>query len=141
MIKVAVGIILQRSAPDFTRVLLCQRRNTSRYPLKWEFPGGKVEEHEGVEQCLQRELFEELGIRAEIGKLFHRQHYEYPDSGTFDVFYHLVLAFDGTIENRVFAAFKWVPIRELSQFDILEGNKDVVAKLLTAYENVESEKS
>ena len=125
MINVAVGIIMKNGT-----VLLCQRKHTSRYPLKWEFPGGKVEAGESVEACLRRELFEELNIHAEAGELFHRQHYRYPDSGTFDVFYYLVPEFNGSIENRAFEAFLWVPIQQLVQYDILEGNKDVVNRLM-----------
>ena len=42
-------------------VLACQRKSTMRYPLKWEFPGGKVEPGERPEQTVFRELYEELG--------------------------------------------------------------------------------
>src|SRR5947207_124773 len=79
MIKVAVGIIFQKgTTPELSRVLLCQRNQRSRYALKWEFPGGKLENNEPLEGCLRRELHEELGIDAEIGGLFHHQHYVYP---------------------------------------------------------------
>jgi len=125
MVKVAVGIIIERS-----RVLLCQRLQASRYALKWEFPGGKVEPGERVEEALHRELAEELSIQAVVGPLYHRQTSVYPDSGTFDVFYHLVPVFTGEIVNRVFDAFAWVPVRELRTYDILEGNRDVVEKLI-----------
>ena len=129
MIAVTVGIII-----DNGTVLLCQRKRGGRYPLKWEFPGGKVEAGESGEECLRRELFEELGIRAEVGEIFHRQHSVYPDSGTFDVFYHLVPSFTGTPVNNVFAAIAWVPIREITRLDILEGNKAIVAKLIGTHE-------
>ena len=141
MTKVAVGIIIKNN-PDSHRknVLLCQRKKSARYGLKWEFPGGKVEEGETIESCLRREIHEELGIDAVIGELYHRQHYVYPDSGTFDVFYHNVPAFSGTIINRVFESYAWVPILKLAEYDILEGNKKVVSKLLSDHETVRSEK-
>lgn len=129
MITVAVGIIMKQ-APDFKQVLLCQRKKSIRYGLKWEFPGGKVENGERTEDCLIRELHEELYIRATIGSLYHQQHYVYPDSGTFDVFYYLVPTFTGTIVNRVFESYKWVPVATLLEYDILEGNRDVTAKLM-----------
>ena len=132
MTNVAVGIIIQTntSALDSNRVLMCQRKPTAAYPLKWEFPGGKVENAETIKDCLRRELLEELGIHADIGELFHRQQYVYPDSGTFDIFYHLVQSHSGTISNRAFSAIQWVPMNQLPQLDILEGNRDVVQKLL-----------
>jgi 8-oxo-dGTP diphosphatase len=125
MIKVAVGIIRNEG-----RVLLCQRKKTARYGLKWEFPGGKVENGEPIEECLRRELEEELGISATIGELYHRQRYEYPDSGIFDVFYYVVPFFSGDIRNRVFASWQWVPLHLLSSYDILEGNREIVVKLM-----------
>lgn len=129
MIDVAVGIMLRNSASP-PEVLLCQRRKEARYALKWEFPGGKVEPNERTEACLARELHEELGITAEVGTLYHRQHYVYPDSGTFDVFYYLVPSFTGAIVNRVFETTRWVPVADLVRFDILEGNREVVDKLM-----------
>ena len=133
MIKVAVGIILRNG-----EVLLCQRKSTARYALKWEFPGGKVEDAESVEDCLERELDEELGIDAEIGPLYHRQHYEYADSGTYDVFYHLIIVFTGEIQNRAFEKLLWVPLDQLPAYDILEGNRVVVSMLVNSHARVDS---
>ena len=139
MIKVAVGIIFQKGpTSDLDRVLLCQRSQRSRYALKWEFPGGKLENNEPLEECLRRELHEELGIDAKIGDLFHHQHYVYPDSGSFDVFYYLVRSYTGEMTNHVFASVRWVPISEISLFDILDGNHDVVRKLADRYASVSS---
>lgn len=133
MINVAVGIIIKEDPSSGSRrVLLCQRKSSGRYPLKWEFPGGKVEPSEHPEDCLRRELFEELQVTPTIGTLYHQQHYTYPDSGTFDVLYYLVPHYSGEIVNRVFEAFEWVPIARLSEYDILEGNRDVVTKLIDA---------
>jgi 8-oxo-dGTP diphosphatase len=125
MIKVAVGIIMNGGT-----VLLCQRKKSANYGLKWEFPGGKVEDGEPVEDCLRRELSEELGISAVVGPLYHRQHYIYPDSGTFDVFYYDVKSFSGDIQNHVFETYEWVPVQSLASYDILEGNRDICNKLM-----------
>ena len=128
MITVAVGILINNDS-----VLLCQRKSTACYALKWEFPGGKVEPDEHEEDCLRRELREELGIDATIGELFHRQDAEYADSGRFDVHYYLVDSFSGSLQNLVFERFLWTPVSSLPEFDILEGNRDVVNKLLESY--------
>jgi len=131
MISVAVGIIVNSKSPD--HVLLCQRRRASRYPLKWEFPGGKVEPGEEAETCLRRELEEELGISGEIGTIYHRQQHAYADSGSFDVVYYRVSSFSGDIVNRVFETYRWVRIPELARYDILEGNQEVVRKLMSEH--------
>ncbi len=123
--KVAVGIIIQNSL-----VLVCQRKKSARYALKWEFPGGKFEPDESAEQCLHRELREELSIEATIGKKFHTQSWIYPDAGSFEVHYHLIPSFSGTMTNNVFEQIQWIAIRDLRSLDMLEGNKDVVALLV-----------
>jgi 8-oxo-dGTP diphosphatase len=124
MIKVAVGIITLGS-----QILVCQRKKGLRYPLKWEFPGGKFEDGESAEQCLRRELNEELSIDAAIGGEFFHQEWLYPDSGSFEVFYHVVPSFSGTIRNNVFEQIRWVHSAELTGIDMLDGNRDVVRKL------------
>jgi 8-oxo-dGTP diphosphatase len=131
MIRVAVGIIMRNGTTDGRRsVLLCQRKETSKYPLKWEFPGGKVEEGEEVSDCLERELREELGVSIAPPELFHRQEAIYPDSGHYEVWYYLVDGISGEPVNRVFRRVEWVDTGDLLSYDILEGNRDVIGKLL-----------
>jgi 8-oxo-dGTP diphosphatase len=130
MIRVAVGILFRNgadgSSPD---VLLCQRRKDAKYPLKWEFPGGKVEEGEEITECLARELKEELGVTIGNPALFHRQEAVYPDSGHYEVWYYMVESVTGTPVNRVFNRLGWVAVKDLGGYDILEGNRDVVGIL------------
>ena len=134
MINVAVGLIIKENQRAGAReVLLCQRKSDARYALKWEFPGGKLEPGEHPDDCLRRELFEELRITATIGTLYHEQEYTYPDSGIFNVLYYLVPHFTGEMANRVFESIRWVPIALLPEYDILEGNRDVVTKLIDAH--------
>jgi 8-oxo-dGTP diphosphatase len=125
VVDVAVGIIIRDGD-----VLLCQRKKSARYALKWEFPGGKHEPGETAEECLHRELQEELGIMVAGPRLYFTQKYEYPDSGTFNVTYFVLSDFSGVIENKVFEAFEWVPVQKLSSYDILEGNIEVVNRLM-----------
>jgi 8-oxo-dGTP diphosphatase len=132
MKQVAVGILIKDGL-----VLACQRKKSVRYPLKWEFPGGKLEEHELPQHALVRELREELAIDVTIGQLLHVQEWVYSDSineahkdGAFKVFYFLVPSFTGTPINRTFEQIRWVVPAELRSMDILEGNKEAVEKLI-----------
>lgn len=127
MVKVAVGIVRVGS-----QVLVCQRKKQARYGLQWEFPGGKLENGESPEQCLLRELQEELSIEATVGDEIHHQSWTYPDAGSFEVSYFLVPSFSGFIKNSVFEHIRWVPISELGTIDMLEGNKEVVALLINS---------
>jgi 8-oxo-dGTP diphosphatase len=131
MKEVAVGIVTARG-----KVLACQRKRDALYPLKWEFPGGKIEQGESPAAALRRELREELGIEAVIGKEFHRQEWMYPGSataagdGSFRVFYHAVERFAGTPVNLAFEQIRWVGVKELLTLDILEGNREAIDLLL-----------
>jgi len=134
MKQVAVGIITKDG-----RVLVCQRQSAANYPLKWEFPGGKLEPSEVPEHALSRELHEELGVDAVIGPEFHRQEWIYgnsvsdPDNdGAFRVFYFLISSFSGMLTNKAFEQVRWVTPRELQNMDILEGNREAV-NLLARY--------
>jgi 8-oxo-dGTP diphosphatase len=124
MTKVAVGI-LRRSG----KILACQRKKGGRYELKWEFPGGKLEPGESVEQCLARELREELSISIHSIDRIEVQSAEYDDGGLFEVTYCDVSGFDGDPKNNVFEQIRWVTLQELRSLDILEGNKDFIAAM------------
>lgn len=128
MKKVAVGIVLRDG-----EVLACQRKRRVRYPLKWEFPGGKVEEGETPAEAAVRELREELLIEAVVDREFHRQSWFYPDhvgTGAFDVTYLLIRRFAGTPVNRVFEQIRWVTPAAFLQMDILEGNRAALELLV-----------
>ncbi len=129
MKEVAVGIILRDG-----RVLACQRRKNATYPLKWEFPGGKLEDGESPQSTLVRELQEELGIHAVIGDEFCRHDHVYRETPSdpgvaFRVFYYLVLTFAGSPANYAFEQIRWVTPEELKGMDILEGNRGAVEML------------
>ena len=124
MTRVAVGI-LKRDG----KILVCQRKRGSRYELKWEFPGGKLEPGESVEDCLQRELREELSLSFVSIESIEIQHWHYDDGGKFEVAYCTVTEFAGQPQNHVFEQTRWVTPRELAALDHLEGNKDIIRKL------------
>lgn len=132
MNEVAVGILMEDG-----RVLACQRSATSRYPLKWEFPGGKLEPGENPRETLRREIREELDLEVMALEEFHRQEWVYPEGvddpgndGAFRVYYFLVRKFRGNPVNRVFRAIRWVRPAELLSMDILEGNREAIHRLL-----------
>jgi mutator protein MutT len=53
------------------QILLAQREAEDDWGLRWEFPGGTLEDDEGPRECIKRELREELGIAVEVGSIYH----------------------------------------------------------------------
>ena len=98
-------------------------------PLKWEFPGGKIEEGEQPRDALRRELEEELGIVATIGDEIKRIQHEYPNGGMVELRFFLVRQYAGEIENRIFKDVQWSEPKALPSYDFLEADETLVRDL------------
>jgi 8-oxo-dGTP diphosphatase len=121
---VSAGII-QRDG----QVLVGQRRKTDRHPLKWEFPGGKVEQGESPQEALVRELQEELKIQARVGSELARYEHDYPSGSRVHLLFFAVCEFSGEPTARVFEQICWVDLPALPALDFLEGDLDFVQRL------------
>ena len=98
-------------------------------PLKWEFPGGKIEDGEQPRDALRRELEEELSIEAVIGDEVARIVHEYPGGGSVELRFFEVHSYQGEIENRIFREMRWVERSELTKLDFLEADLQLVRDL------------
>lgn len=127
-VDVVVGIPVRDG-----KVLLCQRKPGKRYALRWEFPGGKLEPGETHEQALERELFEELGVRPVTSTCIRTEQAAYPDGGLFTIVFYLVEALDGEPQNLDFNDIRWVEPREFGSYDILDGSLDICRFLQQQY--------
>ena len=110
-------------------VLVCQRTKHQTMPLKWEFPGGKIEEGEQPRDALRRELDEELGINAKIGEEVARIKHEYKTGNSVELRFYAVREYQGKIENRIFKDIRWSPKNQLPSFDFLEADLELVKGL------------
>lgn len=120
-----VAAIIERDAC----ILICRRRHDGAFPLKWEFPGGKVKSGESPQQALARELREELGIEAEIGAEIHRARHTY-SSHALGVELHFFAAriAGGEPRNLDFEEIAWVERARLSDYDFLDADREFVAR-------------
>ena len=123
-IHVVAGLICEND-----RVLVCQRRADGPFPLKWEFPGGKVEQLEEPYAALCRELKEELDIRVSAADQICSYNHVYPDVLEVELRFYDVQAFTGEIKNLAFEKILWAKFAELSNLDFLEGDLALVTKL------------
>jgi 8-oxo-dGTP diphosphatase len=124
MKRVVAGLITKED-----KLLVCQRTRHQTMPLKWEFPGGKIEEREQPRDALRRELEEELGIVATIGDEVARIQHEYPNGGMVELRFFVVREYGGEIENRIFRDIQWALPKDLLKYDFLEADLTLVRDL------------
>jgi 8-oxo-dGTP diphosphatase len=120
-----VAAILERDG----RILICRRTPEQSHPLKWEFPGGKVEPGESPAEALARELEEELGISDAAGDEIERYEFAYPGKSPILLIFIRVTAFRGEPRNLIFHEVRWEPPDRLSSFDFIEGDLDFIRSL------------
>ena len=127
--RTVVAAVIERSD---RRLLIGQRRRGDTSPLKWEFPGGKVEQGETPEDALARELKEELGAALQkcipIGRVVHK-YAEAPDQ--LEILFFAAAISEGELTPRTFEKIAWVLPKELGDYDFLAANAGLVANLAT----------
>lgn len=124
MKRVVAGLIVKDG-----KLLVCQRTRHQTMPLKWEFPGGKIEEGEQPRSALRRELEEELGIVATVGDEVKRIQHEYPNGGMVELRFFVVRDYQREIENRIFRDVRWAEPKDLPAYDFLEADLTLVQDL------------
>ncbi len=121
MKRVVAALIIKHG-----KVLVCQRTRHQVMPLKWEFPGGKIETGEQPRDALRRELDEELGIIAHIGEEVARIQHNYKGGGAVELRFYVVHDYKGEIENRIFQDVQWADRKDLPSYDFLEADLQLV---------------
>ena len=107
-------------------VLAAQRSAAMSMPLKWEFPGGKVKSGESLEDCLRRELDEELSVDVIITRPLPTTNYDYP-SFTVSLYPFICSIISGDIKLQEHAAVTWLLPEELYGLDWAEADLPVLA--------------
>ena len=121
-IKVVAGLILQNN-----KLLICQRPKFKDHPLKWEFPGGKIKKNETSEDALIREINEELSINIFNYNELISYNFFYSDLGkTVFINFYLIKNFTGKILNNFHNQLKWIEIKDIREYDFLEGDLKII---------------
>jgi 8-oxo-dGTP diphosphatase len=124
-VLVVAGLIIDRD-----RILLTQRPPGGSLPLEWELPGGKVESGEQPIAALARELAEEIGVTAEIGRIWDVLHHRYPRFELVMLVYLAHLAPGERVQRLQVADFEWVSHADLSEHPILAADRPLIERLV-----------
>ena len=125
MIDVGTGIIYRDG-----KVLIAQRAAHKLNPGLWEFPGGKIEKGETIQECLQRELREELEIETEIGDYIMDAVYVCPDQTyVLKVYWVSIIRDKEPVLTKEHMQLSWVSFAEMSDYDFSLADIDIVNHL------------
>ena len=122
---IVVAGVLQRDG----KLLIGQRMASDRHGLKWEFPGGKVEQGETPKQALARELREELAIEAVIGPEIARYEQATRRRSPLLLLFHSVESYAGEPLGITFEQIRWEDPAKLPEYDFLDGDLDFIRRL------------
>ncbi len=124
MIEVTCAIIIEQG-----HILVTQRSESMAHPLKWEFPGGKVEEGESAGSCVIREIREELGLEIRVDRQLRHIEYSY-ETYSVRLIPFICSIEKGSIELTEHKAFRWMPQKDLEELDWLEADVDLIKQIV-----------
>jgi mutator protein MutT len=122
-IDVAAALIFHND-----KLLITQRRPDDHLPNLWEFPGGKIEPGESFQQCLVREIREELGVEISVGELVEDLTHTYPEKTVRLCFFKCALI-SGIAQAIHVQDLRWVTREELGQFEFPAADAKLIAWL------------
>ena len=125
MLLVTCAIIINSQ----NQILVTQRSSTMHLPLKWEFPGGKIEENETPDACLIREIREELNIDIEIIVGLSPNDHQYADK-SIRLIPFICKQTGGEIELKEHAEYKWLDRTNLLDLDWAAADVGVLREFL-----------
>jgi 8-oxo-dGTP diphosphatase len=123
MIDVTAAILIVND-----RVLIGRRRPGVSQSGMWEFPGGKIRPGETPQQCLKREIREELGIEIDVGDFFGESVYAYPDKTIRLIAYRACMP-SGAPSASDHAEIAWAAIDELGRYPFAPADMPFVKRL------------
>jgi len=106
--------------------LVTQRNRDKYFGLKWEFPGGKVEANETLQEALTREILEELNIDINVYEKIAEERYKDNKINIVLHYFHCSMK-EGVISLNEHEAMEWVDKEDFHQYDFVEGDRNVTS--------------
>lgn len=113
LIKTVTAAIIEENSC----VLVCRRAKGKSLEGHWEFPGGGQEKGESIQECLEREIWEELGIEIAAGEVMMEHTHNYPKFSIHLIAIHASII-SGDIELSVHDKYEWAQIENLLNFEL-----------------------
>ncbi|MGJ1387534.1 (deoxy)nucleoside triphosphate pyrophosphohydrolase [Sphingobacterium spiritivorum] len=125
MLYVTCALIIHQE-----KILICQRSEKMMLPLKWEFPGGKIEAGESKKDCLIREIKEELHLDIEVNEPLQMVEHHYTDF-SLQLFPFVCTVIAGELTPQEHAQAIWVSRQQLMNYDWAEADIPIVKEFLS----------
>lgn len=123
-IRVAAAVIEEEG-----RILIAKRKRGDLQGGKWEFPGGKIEDGETPEECLRRELQEELGIETRIGELIGKSRHAFTCQTTIELLAYRAFCLSGTPQPLDHEEIRWVDLKDLHAYEFPPADRPILETL------------
>ncbi len=117
-------------------VFIAQRNKPEKVAKKWEFPGGKIEEGENPKESLKREIREEFGIKIKVKDFFMENIYEYEHKKV-RLLSYITKHISNKIEVREHNKAKWVDVKNLSSYEFVPADREIVENLKKKKDNID----
>ena len=129
-ITVSAAVILRTNPQTFKHEILATQRGYGDFKGGWEFPGGKIEEGETPEECIVREIREELAVEVKAEKIIGVVEYDYP---AFHLTMHCILCsvVSGDLKLLEHEDAKWVTLETLYSLNWLPADRLILDRLLS----------
>jgi 8-oxo-dGTP diphosphatase len=124
VVDVAIGIVVRES-----QVLICRRKAGRHLGGYWEFPGGKIANGETAEECVRRELGEEVGLGVKVGRKLDKVEYEYAGRRV-RLWPFVCQVINGEAAAKAAEEVRWVEVTELRSYRLPEANGGLVEWLM-----------
>lgn len=108
-------------------VLAALRSASMNLPLKWEFPGGKIEPGEGREECLRRELVEEMGVQIDVGRPLAPATHHYP-TFTVTLYPFVCTILSGQITLHEHSEIRWLPADQMHELEWADADIPIISE-------------